>query len=373
MEILRDEYLSYMTGENPGRPFFVELWGLLVGLENEWRAQGATEDEIALTAFGFDYFRLHPLRVFAGPLSGLSTITMEETSEHRLTRDIYGRRMMLVKSVGTNPLPIDHPVSDMDSWLRIKHWYAWSDQRFKPGWAEAARQARNNGSILFISVPGGFDEPRQLLGEEGVCLACYENPEMLHDMIDTMGATMERLLDTITREAPLDVLCVHEDMAGKSGPLFGPNQVREFMAPYYKRCWDVVSSRGAKIFQQDSDGNIAPILDALLETGLNCIFPMEPAAGMDLIATRKKYGRRFSMMGGIDKHVLRQPLEAIRRELEYKLQALPADLRGGIVYGLDHRIPNGTPISHYRYYVKTARELLGLDPNPGPSWSPAAF
>jgi hypothetical protein len=35
---------------------------------------------------------------------------------------------------------------------------------------------------------------------------------------------------------------------------------------------------------------------------------------------------------------------------------------GGTVFGIDHRIPNGTPLDNYRYYVSTGREILGLPP-----------
>ncbi len=51
----------------------------------------------------------------------------------------------------------------------------------------------------------------------------------------------------------------------------------------------------------------------------------------------------------------------IRRELEYKMQ--PMMRTGGVVFGLDHRIPNGTPIENYRFYVQTGREILGLPPH----------
>ena len=37
------------------------------------------------------------------------------------------------------------------------------------------------------------------------------------------------------------------------------------------------------------------------------------------------------------------------------------------------RIPTGTPIANYRYYVKTAREILGFDPVGEPGWSRMAF
>ena len=33
-----------------------------------------------------------------------------------------------------------------------------------------------------------------------------------------------------------------------------------------------------------------------------------------------------------------------------------------MVFGIDHRIPNGTPLENYIYYVNTARELLNLPP-----------
>lgn len=98
---------------------------------------------------------------------------------------------------------------------------------------------------------------------------------------------------------------------------------------------------------------------------------MEPAAGMDIVNIKRTCGGSLSMLGGIDKHVLRSGKDDILHELEYKLQPVTRD--GGIVYGLDHRITNGTPIENYRYYVRSAREILGLDPSPMPGWARMAF
>jgi hypothetical protein len=55
----------------------------------------------------------------------------------------------------------------------------------------------------------------------------------------------------ISREVVIDQLSVHEDLAGKTGSLVGPSQIAEFIKPYYRRIWDLLSSRGTKIFQQD--------------------------------------------------------------------------------------------------------------------------
>ncbi|NLF33119.1 MAG: hypothetical protein GX591_19820 [Planctomycetes bacterium] len=371
MEVLRDQYLDYMTGLTVERPLFVELFGPLVGLEDQWRAQGASEAEIALTAFGFDYVRRHNVAVQTAFIGGAKPVVLEETDEYIIRRDEMGRRMKLCKGRATLALPLDFPVRDMDSWLKIKPHYLFSDSRFADGWAERARLARDSGALIVAGMPGAFSQPRELMGDEALCVAYYEQPELVADMLATFADTAERVLERVTREVTVDQLSVHEDMAGKSGPLAGPRQVREFFVPYYRRVWDVVRSRGGTLFAQDSDGNMNAVIDAFLESGLNAMHPMEPAAGMDIVALRAKYGNRLSMRGGIDKHVLRRDKAAIRAELEYKLQ--PAMQTGGVAFGLDHRIPNGTPLDHYRYYVRTARELLGLDPNPAPGWDRMAF
>ena len=101
---------------------------------------------------------------------------------------------------------------------------------------------------------------------------------------------------------------------------------------------------------------------------------MEPAAGMDMVKTKKKYGRAFAFKGGIDKMALLKSKNDILRELEYKLGS---DMRdGGTAFGLDHRIPNGVSIENYRFYVNIAREILGLPPYQqakNPSWKRMAL
>jgi uroporphyrinogen-III decarboxylase len=262
----------------------------------------------------------------------------------------------------------------MDDWLRIKPWFEWRDDRVDPEAARAAARRREQGALVVAWIPGGFDLPRQLMGEENVCLAFYEQPELIHDILATVGDTAVKALERVTPLVTIDQLSVHEDMAGKSGPLVGPEHIAGFIAPYYRRCWDVVRSAGGRLFQQDSDGNMNPVVDAFLDAGLTNMFPMEPAAGMDIVALRRRYGRRLAMSGGIDKHVLRQSKDAILHELEYKMQ--PALREGGMVFGLDHRIPNGTPIELYRFYVDKGREILGLPPrsaSPSRGWRRMAF
>ena len=367
----REQYIAHCHYEFTGREMFCELFGPLHALEEEWRRQGATEKEIGMTAFDWDYVLYTHLPGNTGAITGRQEVILEDTPEYTISVDRMGRKMKLIKNSATIPLPLDHPVRTMDDWLKIKHWYTFREERVDREGLRRQKELHEKGYLTLFGIPGGFDEPRQLLGEEGLCVAFYEEPEMLQDMLATMSDTALQVMERVGDVVPIDNLIIHEDMAGKSGPLIGPNLVEEFLAPYYQAAWDCAKSFGATLFSQDSDGNMNPVLDAFMDCGVNCFYPCEPAAGMDMVALKKKYGRKMYFKGGIDKHALRKDKAVIRAELEYKMSA--PMLGGGTIFALDHRIPNGVSLENYRYYVNTGREMLGLPPVSGEGWARMAF
>jgi uroporphyrinogen decarboxylase len=98
------------------------------------------------------------------------------------------------------------------------------------------------------------------------------------------------------------------------------------------------------------------VLDAFIESGVNVMHPMEPAANMDIVKIRERYGTRLAWEGGLDKHVIRRSRPEIVAELEYKIP--PMVRTGGCVLSLDHRIPNGTPLENYRFYHRKVWEIM---------------
>ncbi len=352
----REEYLDYMTFQANERPLFTEIFGPIIGLKEEWAEQGATAEELDFSAFRYRCEARGRVPVSTGWLGGGKSEVLEETDEYVISRDARGRRMRLNKGVASIPLPLDYPVKTMDDWLGVKSHYEFTEERFGKDWETRARAHLEAGRVVTVGIPGGFDEPRQLLGEEAVCMAFYEQPELIEDILKTIGDTALKVLDRVSSTVQVDLLSVHEDMAGKSGSLIGPKHIEEFVAPYYRRVWDMLQDRGARLFDQDSDGDMNSVIPAFLDAGVNLMHPMEPAANMDIVRAREEHGTRVAFYGGIDKHVIRRSRDEIVAELEYKIP--PMVQTGGCVIALDHRIPNGTPLANYRFYIEKAWEIL---------------
>lgn len=321
---------------------------------------GASEDEISLRAFGWDSVKYAWAPADTGARTGIAPRVLEETATHVYSIDKMGRKMQMCKQSASLPLPMSYPVTGPEDWESIRRWYDFAPERIDLEQLKRLKALQKEGTLVVASMPGGFDEPRGLMGEENLCYAFYDEPEMIHDMLGHMADTclkvFERVLDFVT----IDVLSVHEDMAGKTGPLAGSKQVREFIAPYYRKVWEPLKAQGCRLFSQDSDGNMNSVIDDFLDAGVNCMYPAEPMAGMDILALRKKYGKRLAFKGGLDKFALRGSVEDVRRELEAKMQG--ELLGGGTVFALDHRIPNGVPIENYRAYVRMAGNCSGYRP-----------
>ena len=87
------------------------------------------------------------------------------------------------------------------------------------------------------------------------------------------------------------------------------------------------------------------------------MYPMEPAAGMDIVKLREHVRHAAGLHGRASTSTCSAgSQEEIVAELEYKIP--PMVRTGGCVLGLDHRIPNGTPLENYRFYVQKAWEIL---------------
>ena len=87
----------------------------------------------------------------------------------------------------------------------------------------------------------------------------------------------------------------------------------EFLLPHYRKVTGFLAKNGIDRIMMDSDGNINPILDSVVDAGITGTWPLEVGSGMDAVAVRKKYGEKLFLGGNLDKRELAQGGEAMRR------------------------------------------------------------
>ncbi|MCD6364591.1 MAG: hypothetical protein J7M14_01820, partial [Planctomycetes bacterium] len=80
----RREYLDYMTFQRNDRPLFTEIFGPMVGLKEQWLAQGATSEELDFSAFNYRCCEFASVAVNTGFMGGLKQETLEDTDEHHI-------------------------------------------------------------------------------------------------------------------------------------------------------------------------------------------------------------------------------------------------------------------------------------------------
>jgi hypothetical protein len=101
-----------------------------------------------------------------------------------------------------------------------------------------------------------------------------------------------------------DSVLISEDMAFKEHSMISPAMARRFLLPAYRRWAEEIRASGCPILDMDSDGYVADLLPVWIEGGITCCCPVEVAAGNDIIAYRRRYGRKMAFHGGIDKRAI---------------------------------------------------------------------
>lgn len=325
-----------------------------------WHSEGLPADISPEQFFGMDRRDFLPVNSgltgsgFCPPFEREVIAEDERTITYRDTEGIIKRERKDRPELSM-PQFLEFPVSNRRDWENVEWRLDPASPERYPDWDEISRIYGNRDFPLGFTICGAYGLPRNLFGEERLAYMYYDDPVLMHDIAEHWVFFYKGLFDRTFPNFQVDYIYFWEDMAFKNGPLIGPNLVREFMLPYYKEVIAAAKSYGIKYFLLDSDGDNRPILDCFIEAGVNVFLPLEIAAGMDPLEIRATYGRNLALWGGIDKRVLAQDKEAIKRELMRVIPPLIEE--GGFIPAVDHGVPPDVSFSNYCYFIELMREL----------------
>jgi uroporphyrinogen decarboxylase len=323
-----------------------------------WKKEGGYDE--ARTDFGCDHWVIDVQWFFPHP-----PFAREVLSEDDTTVTFVDPQGIVMREFKTNPLSsmphfIRFPVETRADFRKFWRERMQPDPaaRIGPDWRAQLRRHRGRDYVFVVLADrwgGFFGSLRNLVGVERLCTLFYDDPAFVEEMMEADADFLIAMLGQMLEETDIDVFGFWEDMAYNAGPLIGPELVRRYMVPRYRKVIDFARARGVKWFALDSDGDVSLLIRHWMDAGIDILYPWEVQAAMDATAVRKKYGRNLRLWGGVDKRVLARTRSDIDAEID-RHKWLIDD--GGFVPMLDHSAPPDIPYENYRYFMQRLREAL---------------
>ncbi len=145
----------------------------------------------------------------------------------------------------------------------------------------------------------------------------------------------------------LDLVLVGDDLGHQHGLIMSPKMYRDLVKPRHKKIYGDIHKRAPHVkVLYHSCGAIEPMIDDLIEVGVDILNPLQPLArGMESALLKRKYGDRICFHGGVDLQdamAATGTLDDVRKEVETRLSAFAPG--GGYIFAPAHNLqPDSTP------------------------------
>jgi len=233
-----------------------------------------------------------------------------------------------------------------------------SEEWVRDVWAAEVRKAREAFAPHTMYVPGagcGFHGAYDLMGLQ---LFSYA----VHDAADDLAGLLRRqsensaLIARAAAELKLSPLfMIGDDIAYKNKLMFSPQLLRRTFIPMLEAMCRPLRAAGIKVIYH-SDGDVTPIVDDLIEAGIDGLNPIEPIAGMDIAFLKRKYWRRLILVGNVDCSQvlpLGTPQDVERAVKECLRAAAPG---GGHFIGSSSEVTPSTPLENVLAFYRAIHE-----------------
>jgi len=315
---------------------------------------GIDDDESLLRRLGCDIRRVAGRYVGPSDLSGAAGVNAEG-------KDFLGVVWKPVKNQYATYNEIAHHPLGRVTTVREVEEYRWPSV----DWFDCSnlsdeidRINRDDQYGIMFFVGGAFETPWYMRGMERFLMDLVECPDIAEAI--SRRATQfykERALRAIEQaKGKIDIVVSGGDVGTQRDMMLSPELWRRHIKPYSTQLIRTFKDMGLMTFYH-SCGSIVPIIDDLIEMGLDILDPVQPAAeGMEPAGLKERFGDRLTFHGGIDEQDLlpRGTPQDVRAEVQRLMDALGSD--GGYIVCPAHAIQPDTPPENIMAIYDTALE-----------------
>lgn len=212
---------------------------------------------------------------------------------------------------------------------------------------QAAMERNHGRRAVFAKTGGPFLRTANLRGEEQWLMDLAADEAFARELAGRVTAHMTAVgVESLRRGGErLSGIWIYDDIGANAGPMVSPRTFERVFLGLLAEMVAAYKAAGARFVVFHSDGNILPLLDMIVDAGVDAIHPVEPKAGMDIHALRRRFGDRLALIGGLDNaYVLPSgDRERIAADLT---RVLAAGREGGLIVGT-HSIGPDVPVAAY--------------------------
>jgi uroporphyrinogen decarboxylase len=154
----------------------------------------------------------------------------------------------------------------------------------------------------------------------------------------------------------VDGIWLGDDVGTQRGMLMSPELWRKYLKPRLAEiCSEIKHLNPDCFIAYHSDGNIEPIIDELIEIGIDVLNPVQPKA-MSPVALKRRYGERLSFWGTVDEQET-LPFgtpTSVRWEVRERIKTMAPG--GGFIIAPTHHVQLDTPLENFFAFLEEAKE-----------------
>ena len=256
------------------------------------------------------------------------------------------------KRIGVHEEMIKHPLRDIENLDQMNEYFHRHDfpNPFEAGRFDIAkRQIAQYGkthAVIGLLQMTMFETSWYLVGMEKYLIDLAMGNEYIFALLDRMIqyhlAVGKQLIDL-----GCDIIWIGDDFGDQDNMLISPEMFRRIFKPRFKMVIEELKKyRSDIIIAYHSCGMIAPIIQDLIEIGIDILHPIQPVKGMDRVKIKKSLGDRLTLWGCLS---IQDTLPfGSERDVRDEIKRIIRDTAkgGGFILGAAHHIQADTPLEN---------------------------
>ena len=206
--------------------------------------------------------------------------------------------------------------------------------------------------FMTCHAAGIFEHLSQMMSYEGLCLALFDQPDLVKAIADRVGELISKFHEHLLDMGRVIAIFQGDDMGFRTGTLISPDDLRKYILPWHREFAAIVHEHQRPYFLH-SCGNLEAIMEDLIaevridgkHSFEDVIFPVQKF--------QAKFGDRIAVLGGLDLNILAKGTsDQVRQQTRLLIET--CGRQGKYAIGSGNSIPSYVPPENYLSMIDEA-------------------